>query len=74
MLHLLISINNKHMTQTLPQTHSALNKTINGREYNQKLGKFAGVITFCYQIAQTGKLFAQYQYFDHFDLDSLYQL
>ena len=23
--------------------------------------------TFCYPIAQTGKLFAQYHYFDHFD-------
>ena len=23
--------------------------------------------SFCYQIAQTGKLFSQYQYFDHFD-------
>jgi len=27
------------MTQTLPQTHSALNKTINGLEYSEKLGK-----------------------------------
>ena len=24
-------------------------------------------LTFCNQIAQTGTLFAQYQYFDHFD-------
>ena len=39
MLHLLISINNKQMTQTLPQTHSALNKTINGLEYSEKLDK-----------------------------------
>ena len=39
MLPLLISINNRHMTQTLPQTHSALNKTINGLEYSEKLGK-----------------------------------
>ena len=28
------------MTNTLSQTHSALNKTINGREYNQDLKKF----------------------------------
>tara|TARA_Y100001938_G_C7800557_1_gene286890 strand:+ start:101 stop:514 length:414 start_codon:yes stop_codon:yes gene_type:complete len=27
------------MAQTLPQTHSALNKTINGLEYSEKLGK-----------------------------------
>jgi len=27
------------MTQTLSQTHSALNKTINGLEYSEKLGK-----------------------------------
>ena len=28
------------MTNTLPQTHSALNKTIKGEEYNQDLKKF----------------------------------
>ena len=27
------------MTNTLPQTHSALNKTINGLEYSKELGK-----------------------------------
>ena len=42
MLHLLISINNKHMTQTLPQTHSALNKTFYGLEYSKKLDKCVG--------------------------------
>ena len=42
MLHLLISINNKHMTQTLPQTHSALNKTFYGLEYSKELDKCVG--------------------------------
>jgi hypothetical protein len=37
------------------------------RKYYQDLSQMCFLITFCNQIADTGKLFAQYQNFDHFD-------